>query len=80
MWLCSCSIGIVLPVYKTFKAIEKKDQDEQQRWLLYWAGQLCYSLYFFVICSISTTATIITFLLYSILNDSDTTKLQVSSN
>nr|DAD40666.1 TPA_asm: hypothetical protein HUJ06_014989 [Nelumbo nucifera] len=33
-----CSVGVVLPVYSTFKAIEKKDQNEQQRWLLYWAG------------------------------------------
>ncbi|GMY05855.1 HVA22-like protein k [Fagus crenata] len=40
----SCSIGIVLPVYKTFKAIEKKDQDEQQRWLLYWAAYGSFSL------------------------------------
>lgn len=36
--LFSCSVGIVLPVYSTFKAIEKKDQNEQQKWLLYWAG------------------------------------------
>lgn len=34
----SCSVGIVLPVYSTFKAIEKKDNSEQQRWLIYWAG------------------------------------------
>ncbi|PON76869.1 TB2/DP1/HVA22-related protein [Parasponia andersonii] len=33
-----CSVGIGLPVYSTFKAIEKKDQDEQQRWLVYWAA------------------------------------------
>ncbi|KAL0292588.1 UNVERIFIED_CONTAM: HVA22-like protein k [Sesamum radiatum] len=30
-----CSVGIVLPV---FKAIEAKDQDEQHKWLLYWAA------------------------------------------
>ncbi|KAK1317769.1 HVA22-like protein k [Acorus calamus] len=33
-----CSVGIAYPVYSTFKAIENKDQSEQQRWLLYWAG------------------------------------------
>ncbi|KAI3702490.1 hypothetical protein L6452_28228 [Arctium lappa] len=32
-----CSVGVVLPVYSTFKAIETKDQNEQQKWLLYWA-------------------------------------------
>ncbi|XP_024959175.1 HVA22-like protein k [Cynara cardunculus var. scolymus] len=32
-----CSVGVVLPVYNTFKAIERKDQNEQQKWLLYWA-------------------------------------------
>ncbi|KAI7736908.1 hypothetical protein M8C21_032339 [Ambrosia artemisiifolia] len=32
-----CSVGIALPVYSTFKAIETKDQNEQQKWLLYWA-------------------------------------------
>lgn len=34
----SCSVGLVLPVYSTFKAIENKDPNEQHRWLLYWAG------------------------------------------
>jgi len=34
----SCTVGIAFPVYSTFKAIEKKDQSEQERWLLYWAG------------------------------------------
>ncbi|KAK9074039.1 hypothetical protein SSX86_006634 [Deinandra increscens subsp. villosa] len=32
-----CSIGVALPVYSTFKAVETKDQNEQQKWLLYWA-------------------------------------------
>lgn len=36
--MCSCSVGIVLPVYSTVKAIETKDQQEQQKWLIYWAG------------------------------------------
>ncbi|OMO73778.1 hypothetical protein CCACVL1_17148 [Corchorus capsularis] len=31
-----CTVGTVIPVYSTFKAIENKDQDEQQKWLLYW--------------------------------------------
>ncbi|KAG2397882.1 HVA22-like protein [Vigna angularis] len=33
-----CSIGLALPVYSTFKAIEDNDPYQQQRWLLYWAG------------------------------------------
>ncbi|KNA21579.1 hypothetical protein SOVF_041830 [Spinacia oleracea] len=33
-----CSVGVVLPVYNTFKAIERKDPDEQQRCLVYWAA------------------------------------------
>uniref|UniRef100_A0A7N0ZRU9 HVA22-like protein n=1 Tax=Kalanchoe fedtschenkoi TaxID=63787 RepID=A0A7N0ZRU9_KALFE len=40
----SCSIGIGLPVYSTFKAIEKKDQNEQQKWLVYWAAYGSFSL------------------------------------
>lgn len=39
-----CSVGIVFPVYSTFKAIEKKDQNEQQRWLVYWAAYGSFSL------------------------------------
>ncbi|KAL6346428.1 hypothetical protein AAG906_033224 [Vitis piasezkii] len=39
-----CSVGIVLPVYSTFKAIEKKDPNEEQRWLLYWAAYGSFSL------------------------------------
>ncbi|KAG8500379.1 hypothetical protein CXB51_004525 [Gossypium anomalum] len=34
----SCTVGTVIPVYSTFKAIENKDQNEQQKWLLYWTG------------------------------------------
>ncbi|KAJ0252294.1 hypothetical protein HA466_0131060 [Hirschfeldia incana] len=33
-----CSIGIGLPVYSTFKAIENRDQSAQRKWLIYWAG------------------------------------------
>ncbi|OVA04545.1 TB2/DP1/HVA22-related protein [Macleaya cordata] len=39
-----CSVGIALPVYNTFKAIENKDQNEQQKWLLYWAAYGSFSL------------------------------------
>ncbi|KAK8613565.1 hypothetical protein V6N13_101323 [Hibiscus sabdariffa] len=31
-----CTVGTVLPVYSTFKAIENNNQTEQQKWLLYW--------------------------------------------
>lgn len=39
-----CSVGVVLPVYSTFKAIEKKDQNEKQKWLIYWAAYGSLSL------------------------------------
>ncbi|XP_011627756.1 HVA22-like protein k [Amborella trichopoda] len=39
-----CSVGIALPVYSTFKAIENKDQKEQEKWLLYWAVYGSFSL------------------------------------
>ncbi|KAF3435613.1 hypothetical protein FNV43_RR22704 [Rhamnella rubrinervis] len=39
-----CCVGIALPVYSTFKAIEKKDQNEQQQWLLYWAAYGSFSI------------------------------------
>ncbi|KAH7865701.1 hypothetical protein Vadar_010044 [Vaccinium darrowii] len=39
-----CSVGVALPVYSTFKAIETKDQNEQQRWLLYWAAYGSFSI------------------------------------
>ncbi|KAL7584881.1 HVA22-like protein k [Lactuca sativa] len=32
-----CTVGVALPVYSTFKAIEAKDPNEQHKWLLYWA-------------------------------------------
>ncbi|KAI4295550.1 hypothetical protein L6164_035587 [Bauhinia variegata] len=38
-----CSVGVLMPVYSTFKAIEKKDQNEQQRWLIYWAAYGSFS-------------------------------------
>lgn len=39
-----CSVGIGLPVYSTFKAIESKNQDAQQRCLVYWAAFGSFSL------------------------------------
>ncbi|KAJ4716469.1 HVA22-like protein [Melia azedarach] len=39
-----CSIGTVLPVYSTFKAIENKDPNEQQKWLLYWTVYGSFSI------------------------------------
>ncbi|XP_019264302.1 PREDICTED: HVA22-like protein k [Nicotiana attenuata] len=39
-----CSVGILLPVYSTFKAIEMRDQNEQQKWLLYWAAYGSFSI------------------------------------
>ncbi|KAJ9170836.1 hypothetical protein P3X46_018906 [Hevea brasiliensis] len=39
-----CSVGVILPVYSTFKAIERKDQNEQQKWLIYWAAYGSLSL------------------------------------
>ncbi|KAH9716264.1 HVA22-like protein k [Citrus sinensis] len=39
-----CSVGVALPVYSTFKAIERKDEDEQQKWLLYWAAYGTFSI------------------------------------
>ncbi|XP_033143366.1 HVA22-like protein k [Brassica rapa] len=44
--LCTacCSVGIGLPVYSTFKAIENRDQNEQHKWLVYWAAYGSFSL------------------------------------
>ncbi|XP_061342362.1 HVA22-like protein k [Gastrolobium bilobum] len=39
-----CSVGIALPVYSTFKAIENRDQDAQNRCLLYWAAYGSFSI------------------------------------
>ncbi|XP_029127459.1 HVA22-like protein k isoform X2 [Cajanus cajan] len=38
-----CSIGLALPVYSTFKAIENNDPYQQQRCLLYWAAYGSFS-------------------------------------
>ncbi|OWM74532.1 hypothetical protein CDL15_Pgr005111 [Punica granatum] len=39
-----CSVGIAFPVYSTFKAIERRDENERQKWLLYWAAYGSFSL------------------------------------
>ncbi|XP_026390660.1 HVA22-like protein k isoform X2 [Papaver somniferum] len=39
-----CTVGIALPVYNTFKAIEKKDLVQQKKWLVYWAAFGTFSL------------------------------------
>ncbi|KAH9716316.1 HVA22-like protein k [Citrus sinensis] len=39
-----CSVGVALPVYSTFKGIERKDEDEQQKWLMYWAAYGTFSI------------------------------------
>ncbi|CAN0885013.1 HVA22-like protein k [Linum grandiflorum] len=39
-----CSVGIALPVYTTFKAIERKDPDEQKKCLVYWAAFGAFSV------------------------------------
>ncbi|KAK7406652.1 hypothetical protein VNO78_08281 [Psophocarpus tetragonolobus] len=39
-----CTVGVALPVYSTFKAIENKDQNAQNRCLLYWAVYGSFSL------------------------------------
>ncbi|KAJ8764346.1 hypothetical protein K2173_006086 [Erythroxylum novogranatense] len=39
-----CSVGIALPVYSTFKAIEREDENDKQKWLMYWAAYGSFSL------------------------------------
>ncbi|KAF6149713.1 hypothetical protein GIB67_017446 [Kingdonia uniflora] len=39
-----CSVGIVLPVLNTFRAIQRKDPNEQQKCLLHWAAYGSFSL------------------------------------
>lgn len=44
MRTASCAVGIGLPVYSTFRAIEKKDEQEKERMLLYWAAYGSFSI------------------------------------
>lgn len=37
------AVGVGLPVYSTFNAIERKDPQEQEQWLVYWAVYGCFS-------------------------------------
>ncbi|GMJ08749.1 HVA22-like protein K [Hibiscus trionum] len=39
-----CSVGVVLPVYSTFRAIERNNEREQQKWLTYWAAYGSFTL------------------------------------
>ncbi|KAI7757216.1 hypothetical protein M8C21_003990, partial [Ambrosia artemisiifolia] len=39
-----CSVGVILPVYSTFKAIETNNRTEQQKLLLYWAAYGTFSI------------------------------------
>ncbi|XP_076906703.1 HVA22-like protein k [Bidens hawaiensis] len=39
-----CSVGVILPVYSTFKAIETNNRAEQQKLLLYWAAYGTFSV------------------------------------
>ena len=38
----SCIVGIGYPVYSSFKAIEKKDMEEREHMLIYWAVYGCF--------------------------------------
>ncbi|EFJ29474.1 hypothetical protein SELMODRAFT_451332 [Selaginella moellendorffii] len=40
----SVGIGIGFPVYSTFKAIERKNQAEQEEWLVYWTVYGCFTV------------------------------------
>ncbi|CAN1157016.1 HVA22-like protein k [Linum perenne] len=39
-----CSVGIAMPVYSTFKAIERDDRDEQKKCLVYWSAFGAFSV------------------------------------
>lgn len=39
-----CTVGIALPVYSTFKALEKNDSSDKEKWLLYWAAYGSFTL------------------------------------
>ncbi|OMO84303.1 TB2/DP1/HVA22-related protein [Corchorus olitorius] len=39
-----CSVGVVIPVYSTFRAIERHDENERQKWLTYWAAYGSFTL------------------------------------
>ncbi|BBN12707.1 receptor expression-enhancing protein 5/6 [Marchantia polymorpha subsp. ruderalis] len=36
-------VGVGFPIYSTHKAIERKDRNEQEMWLVYWAAYGCFS-------------------------------------
>ncbi|KAG0489079.1 hypothetical protein HPP92_007890 [Vanilla planifolia] len=39
-----CTVGTVLPIYSTFKSIERNDQEEREKWLVYWAAYGSFNL------------------------------------
>nr|XP_043618930.1 HVA22-like protein k [Erigeron canadensis] len=39
-----CSVGVIIPVYSTFKAIESRNRIEQQKCLVYWAAYGTFSI------------------------------------
>ncbi|CAI0473458.1 unnamed protein product [Linum tenue] len=39
-----CSVGIVLPVYSTYQALEANDETQQRKWLIYWTAYGSFSL------------------------------------
>ncbi|KAH0467509.1 hypothetical protein IEQ34_004747 [Dendrobium chrysotoxum] len=39
-----CTVGTVLPVYSTFKSLERNGQEERDKWLVYWAVHGTFSL------------------------------------
>ncbi|KAL2644094.1 hypothetical protein R1flu_011681 [Riccia fluitans] len=36
-------VGVGFPIYSTHKAIERKDRNEQEMWLVYWAAYGCFN-------------------------------------
>ena len=41
-------------MYSTFKAIENRDQNQQQKWLIYWAGCIIVTALFYFFSSSTT--------------------------
>ncbi|KAE8674004.1 HVA22-like protein k [Hibiscus syriacus] len=37
-------VGVVLPVYSTFRAIERNNEREQKKWLIYWTAYGSFTL------------------------------------
>ena len=55
---CSKIVGVGLPVYSSFKAIETKDETEKEEWLIYWSGEdSCQCANVFVMLYLKKTKT-----------------------